>query len=119
MTARATRAPVLGVTAAIVLLALSPRTVTSANTLRAELAKVKRQGWALVDQELEEGLRSVAAPIRDRSGTVVAAMNLSAHASRMTIDAARRTLIPPLLATAARIEADLASAGAPRRSVGG
>ena len=98
--------------------ALSPRTVTSADALRAELATVRRQGWALVDQELEEGLRSVAAPIRDRSGTVVAAMNLSAHASRMTIDAARRTLIPPLLATAARIEADLASAGAPRRSVG-
>ena len=98
--------------------ALSPRTVTSADTLRAELAKVRRQGWALVDQELEEGLRSVAAPIRDRSGTVVAAMNLSAHASRMTIEAARRTLVPPLLATAARIEADLASLGAGRRSVG-
>ena len=98
--------------------ALSPRTVTSADTLRAELAKVRRQGWALVDQELEAGLRSVAAPIRDRSGTVVAAMNLSAHASRMTIEAARRTLVPPLLATAARIEADLASTGARRRSVG-
>ena len=97
---------------------LSPRTVTSPDALRAELAKVRRQGWALVDQELEEGLRSVAAPIRDRSGTVVAAMNLSAHASRMTIDAARRTLVPPLLATAARIEADLASTGARRRSVG-
>jgi IclR family pca regulon transcriptional regulator len=92
--------------------------VTSADALRAELAKVRRQGWALVDQELEEGLRSVAAPIRDRSGTVVAAMNLSAHASRMTIEAARRTLVPPLLATAARIEADLASTGARRRSVG-
>jgi IclR family pca regulon transcriptional regulator len=100
------------------LLPLSPRTVRSADALRAELAKVRRQGWAMVDQELEEGLRSVAAPLRDRSGTVVAAMNLSAHASRMTIDAARRTLIPPLLATAARIEADLASTGAPRRSVG-
>jgi IclR family pca regulon transcriptional regulator len=100
---------------------LSPRTVTSADALRKELAKVRRQGWALVDQELEEGLRSVAAPIRDRSGTVVAAMNLSAHASRMTIDAARRTLVPPLLATAARVEADLrvASKSSPRRSAGG
>jgi IclR family pca regulon transcriptional regulator len=105
-----------GYLARVELLALSPRTVTSADALRAELANVRRQGWALVDQELEEGLRSVAAPIRDRSGTVVAAMNLSAHASRMTIEAARRTLVPPLLATAARIEADLASAGAPRRS---
>ena len=99
---------------------LSPRTVTSEDALRRELAKARRQGWALVDQELEEGLRSVAAPIRDRSGETVAAMNLSAHASRMTIDAARRTLVPPLLATAARIEADLRVAGTgPRRSAGG
>ena len=97
---------------------LSPRTVTSAQALRGELAKVRKQGWALVDQELEEGLRSVAVPIRDRNGAVVAAANLSAHASRMTIEAARRGLIPPLLATAARIEADLrvASTSGPRRS---
>jgi IclR family pca regulon transcriptional regulator len=100
---------------------LSPRTVTSVDALRAELAKVRRQGWALVDQELEEGLRSVAAPIRDRGGTTVAAVNLSAHASRMTIEAARRGLIPPLLATAARIEADLrvGSTNGPKRSAGG
>ena len=64
----------------------------------ARAREARDQGWALVDQELEEGLRSVAAPIRDRSGETVAAMNLSAHASRMTIDAARRTLVPPLLA---------------------
>ena len=90
------------------------------DALRAELAKVRRQGWALVDQELEEGLRSVAAPIRDRNGATIAAVNLSAHASRMTIDAARRGLIPPLLATAARIEADLrmAAKSGPRRSAG-
>ena len=97
---------------------LSPRTVTSPDTLRTELAKVRKQGWALVDQELEEGLRSVAVPIRGRGGDVVAAANLSAHASRMTIDAAKRSLIPPLRATAARIEADLrvASTNGPRRS---
>jgi IclR family pca regulon transcriptional regulator len=97
---------------------LSPRTVTSPDRLRTELTKVRKQGWALVDQELEEGLRSVAVPIRGRSGDVVAAANLSAHASRMTIDAAKRSLIPPLRATAARIEADLrvASTNGPRRS---
>jgi IclR family pca regulon transcriptional regulator len=100
---------------------LSPRTVTAPDVLRAELAKVRRQGWALVDQELEEGLRSVGAPIRDRAGKTVAAVNLSAHASRMTIAAARRGLVPPLLATAERIEADLraASTRGPRRSAGG
>ena len=97
---------------------LSPRTLTSRDALRAELAKVRSQGWALVDQELEEGLRSIAAPIRDRNGRTVAAVNLSAHASRMSIEHGRRKLVPQLLATAARIEADLrvAQAGRPRRS---
>ena len=61
----------------------------------------------LADGELEEGLRSVAAPIRDRAGRVIAAVNLSAHASRMSTESVRRRLVPPLLATAARIEAEL------------
>jgi IclR family pca regulon transcriptional regulator len=66
----------------------------------------------MVDQELEEGLRSIAAPIRDRSGRVVAAVNVSAHASRTTLESVRRDLLPPLLATAARVEADLHATGA-------
>jgi IclR family pca regulon transcriptional regulator len=102
------------------LVPLSPRTVTSRDALRGALAKVRSQGWALVDQELEEGLRSIAAPIRDRAGRTVAAVNLSAHASRMSIEQGRRRLVPPLLATAARIEADLrvAQADRTRRSAG-
>ena len=102
------------------LVPLSPRTVTSRDALRAAVARVRSQGWALVDQELEEGLRSIAAPIRDRSGRTIAAVNLSAHASRMSIDEGRRRLVPALLATAARIEADLrvAQSARPRRSTG-
>lgn len=83
------------------------QTVTSPAKLRAELERVQTQGWAYVDQELEEGLRSIAAPIRSASGRVVAAINMSSHASRTSVDSARRNLLPPLLATAARIEADL------------
>jgi IclR family transcriptional regulator, pca regulon regulatory protein len=86
---------------------LTPRTATSATALRAEIERVRAQGWALVDQELEVGLRAVAAPIRDRTGRVVAAVNVSAHASRTSLDTMRRDLLPPLLAAAARIEADL------------
>lgn len=86
---------------------LTARTVTSAAVLRGELTRVRAQGWALVNQELEEGLRALAAPIRDRSGTVVAAMNVSAHASRTSLDTMRRDLLPPLLKAAARVEADL------------
>jgi len=106
--------------ARVELLRLSTRTITSELKLRGELSRVRRQGWAIVDQELEEGLRSVAAPIRDRGGRVVAAVNLSAHASRTSLDAVEGTLLPPLLATAERIEADLrvASGSSPRRSAG-
>ncbi|GLW06036.1 IclR family transcriptional regulator [Microtetraspora sp. NBRC 13810] len=97
---------------------LTARTVTSATALGAELARVRAQGWALVDQELEEGLRSLAVPVRDRSGKTVAAVNISTHASRTTVASARRDLLPPLLATAARIEADLhaTAAGTPLTS---
>jgi IclR family pca regulon transcriptional regulator len=86
---------------------LTNRTVTSPPALRSELSRVRAQGWALVDQELEEGLRAVAAPIRDRAGRVVAAINVSAHASRTSLESMRRTLVPPLVAAAARISADL------------
>jgi len=87
---------------------LTPRTVSSVAALRGELARVRGQGWALVNQELEEGLRAVAAPIRDRAGRVVAAVNVSAHASRTSLEAMRRDVLPPLLKAAARIETELA-----------
>ncbi len=99
------------------LLRLTPHTLSDAGALRAELDRVRTQGWALVDQELEEGLRSVAAPIRDRDGAVVAAINVSAHASRASRDAVRKTLLGPLLAAAARIEADLRVASGAGRSL--
>ena len=86
---------------------LTSRALATPDALRAELDRIRAQGWALVDQELEEGLRSVAAPVRGRDGRVVAAVNVSAHASRASRETVRRDLLPPLLATAARIEADL------------
>ena len=86
---------------------LTSKTVASPAALRSELAKVRAQGFALVDQELEEGLRAVAAPIKDRVGRVVAAVNISAHASRTSLESMRRNLVPPLMAAAARISADI------------
>lgn len=85
---------------------LTSRTVSSVAALRGELARVRGQGYALVNQELEDGLRAIAAPIRDRTGKVIAALNISAHASRTSLETMRRDLLPPLLKTAARIEAD-------------
>ena len=89
--------------------ALTPATLTRPAQLRQEIERARRQGWALVDQELEAGLRSLAAPIHDRAGTVVAAVNVSAHAGRTTLDQLRRDVLPRLRATARRIERDLAS----------
>ena len=86
---------------------LTGRTVGSVAGLRAELDRVREQGYAIVDQELEEGLRAMAAPVRDRSGAVTAAVNLSVHASRTSVAVLRAELLPPLLATAERITADL------------
>ncbi|ADH67709.1 MULTISPECIES: IclR family transcriptional regulator domain-containing protein [Nocardiopsis] len=91
-------------------------TITDPAELRAELERVREQGYAIVDQELEEGLRSLAAPIRDGSGRVIAAANVSAHANRASIEDVRRDLLPALLETTARIEADLASVA--RRDAG-
>ncbi|GHC79538.1 IclR family transcriptional regulator [Nocardiopsis terrae] len=84
-------------------------TVTDTAELRAEILRVRAQGYAIVDQELEEGLRSLAAPIRDDADRVIAAANVSAHANRSSIEDVRRDLLPALLETTARIEADLAS----------
>jgi IclR family transcriptional regulator, pca regulon regulatory protein len=91
---------------------ITPRTITDPVALRAELARVREQGWALVDQELEEGLRSLAAPIYDRSGRVAAAANIATHAVRTSAEEAKRTLLPVLLRTVEQISADLRAAGA-------
>lgn len=95
---------------------LSPLTVSSKSQLRAELEQVQEQGWAIVDQELEEGLRSAAAPIRQVGGEVVAAINVSTQAGRTSLEEIRKTILPQLIATAAQIEVDLhATAGRPVR----
>jgi IclR family pca regulon transcriptional regulator len=94
---------------------LTRRTRTDPELLRADLAEVAAQGFALVDQELEDGLRSVAAPIHDERGEATAAINLSVHASRASMETLRRSFLPKLLETAARISADLGAAGAPPR----
>lgn len=87
---------------------LTPVTITEPSQLLAELARVREQGWALVDQELEEGLRSIAAPIRNVTGAVVAAINVSAPVRRGSSADIVHELLPPLRQTAAEIQTDLA-----------
>jgi len=88
---------------------LTSRTVTSPARLRAIVRETARQGYAIVDQELEEGLRAVAAPIRGAADVGTAAINVSAHASRVSMGAMRAQILPALLETARQIEADLQS----------
>ncbi|MGN6221135.1 MAG: IclR family transcriptional regulator domain-containing protein [Microbacterium sp.] len=95
------------VLAASDLRSLTPRTVTDADALQAELDDVRRQGWALVDGELEPGLRSVAVPLHDRRGDVVAAVNVSTSATRDSVDHVIEHYLPPLQRTAAVIDAEL------------
>jgi IclR family pca regulon transcriptional regulator len=92
---------------ASVLAPLTERTVTDPDAFRAELSRVREQGWSLVDGELEPGLRSVAAPLHSRSGAVVAALNVSTSATRDSIAHLVDAYVPQLLETAAAIEAEL------------
>jgi len=87
--------------------ALTPLTKTDVGALRDELARVRAQGWALVDGELESGLRSVAAPVHGRDGTVTAAVNVSTSATRDTVEHVREVYLPRLLETTAAIEREL------------
>ena len=86
-------------------------TVFRPRELRAVLAEVRESGYALTDQELEDGLRSAAVPIRDSSGRVIAAMNVSVNSNRVTIGEIRSEILPQLREAAIRIEDDLRNKG--------
>lgn len=85
--------------------ALTPQTITTKPALRKLLEKVKAEGYCIVDGELESGLRSIAVPVFDREGEVVAAMNVSAHAVRVDVETMRNGYLP-VLRRAARAISD-------------
>ena len=83
------------------------RTVSSLADLMKILAAVRAQGWALNDQELEVGIRSLAVPLRDAVGQVVAAMNMSSTTSQHTTEELLEVFLPGLLETAGKISGNL------------
>lgn len=87
--------------------ALTPYTVTGRAELAALLEEVGRQGYALVDEELEVGLRSIALPVRDRAGRVVAAVNVALHSARRSREECVADVLPELARAIDGIEADL------------
>ncbi|WP_181765693.1 IclR family transcriptional regulator domain-containing protein [Streptomyces albidus (ex Kaewkla and Franco 2022)] len=90
---------------------LTQNTITDAGLLREELARVKQQGFAVVDGEREEGVRSAAAPVRGRGGRVLAAVNVSANAARVPLEELRGVFVPRVVETADAITADIGYTG--------
>jgi IclR family transcriptional regulator, pca regulon regulatory protein len=85
----------------------TPWTVTAVDELRAILKQVAEQGWCLLDEELEIGVRSLAVPLHDADGHVVASMNVCAHASRVTAARLRAEFLPLILQAAQAVDADI------------
>jgi IclR family transcriptional regulator, pca regulon regulatory protein len=86
--------------------AFTERTITDAAGLRQAIERVRAEGWALVDQELEMGLRSIAAPLR-AEGRTIAALNVAVAAARVPLDDLLGTMLPELLRTAELISTAL------------
>jgi len=84
--------------------ALTARTVTGVEEVMALLARARAEGFVVIDQELELGLTSIAVPVVDRAGRVLAAVNIGTQAARFPPDALVRTFLPKLQA----VQADLA-----------
>jgi IclR family pca regulon transcriptional regulator len=87
------------------------RTVTDPARLRAVLLKVRAQGWCLVDQELEEGVTSIAVPVHDALGTVIASVNVGTHSRRLPPGPLKQLALGPLQETARQVERDIALLG--------
>ncbi len=86
----------------------TPRTIATEAALRLELCRVAAQGFAMVDEELEIGLRSLSVPVRGRSGQTIAAINVSCHASSATPEGTLAKCLPVLQAAAAKLSPGIA-----------
>ncbi len=98
---------------------VAPRWQPDRAELETVLREVRAQGWALTDEQLASGIRSVAAPVRDGSGRVVAAVNVTVHAAETPVERLRDEYLPMLLDTAGRISADFALRDALPHTVAG
>ncbi len=85
------------------LVAYTDRTVVSESQLREILADVRHKGYAVVEEELEIGLRSIAVPVRGASGATMAALNAGAQAVRITRTQVEQTFLPSLLNAASEL----------------
>src|ERR1700729_2277920 len=99
---------------------ISTRWQPDAAERAAALREVRARGWALTDEQLAPGIRSVAVPLRDGEGRVIAALNVNSHAAETPLDVLIGRHLPLLLQTAGSISADWAACqGAPQVTVAG
>ncbi|WP_206617389.1 pca regulon transcriptional regulator PcaR [Pseudomonas alkylphenolica] len=87
--------------------AKTSRTIHDPVALLECLQQVRQQGWCVVDQELEQGLRSIAVPVYDASGQVLAALNVSTHAGRVSRTELEQRFLPIMLAASRDLSAQL------------
>lgn len=83
------------------------KTLADKTQLHECLQQVRQQGWCIVDQELEQGLRSIAVPVYDASGQVLAALNVSTHAGRVSRSNLEQRFLPTMLAASRDLSAQL------------
>lgn len=99
--------------AGVALRPLTPWTVAGHGELRATIARARKDEFCIVDQEVEQGLRSLAAPVRDSTGRAVMSVGASCHVSRASMERLSDRFAPAVLRTAGAIADELGSA-APR-----
>lgn len=85
----------------------TPRTVTAKGKLLDAVDQARRQGWSIVDEELELGLRSLSVPLRGRGGVTVGALNICGPTSRVSLEELRTRFLGELLEAASRIQATI------------
>ena len=73
------------------------RTLHTPQDLRANIEEIRRQGWVIIDQELEVSLRSIAVPLKDSAGQVLAALNVGTHVGRVSRQELESRFLPILL----------------------
>jgi len=88
---------------------IPPRIAFSGEECAARLREVRARGWALTDEELAAGIRSVAAPLRDGEGRVIASLNVNTHAAETPVEVLTGEYLPLLLQAAGAISADWAA----------
>lgn len=93
-------------------LPFTDRTIVSASSLQARLVQIRADGYAIADQQIEVGVRTVAVPVRDAKGAVVCGINIIASSSRVSVAQMKESLLPLLLEAAEDLRAKSAAHGA-------